>query len=283
MENRINQKIEYFELLGLTKEPFSMAPDPEFFCPTQTHGECLNRLEISLRLNRGLHVIIGDIGTGKTTLSRLLLERFLKYGSNYEFFLVLDPTWKDSTDFLIFLKNLFRIETPASSQVEMMNQIEHFLLDSTFNFDKRIVLIIDEGQKMRSDQIEIIRTLLNFETNNVKLIQVVIFAQPEFKVTLKNHENFKDRIAFGFTIHPLNTESTSRFIDHRIKIAGYKEKEPLFTEKAKELVFKYTNGYPRKIVVFCHHLIIDLLISNEKIINSEKVLTRMQASEQFKV
>jgi len=283
MDNRIKQRIEYFELLGLAKEPFSMAPDPEFFCLTQTHGECLNRLEISVRLNRGLHVIIGDIGTGKTTLSRLLLEQFLIYGSNYEFFLILDPTWKDSSDFLLFLKNLFRIEAPANSQVEIMNQIEHFLLDSTFNFDKRIVLIIDEGQKMRTDQIEIIRTLLNFETNNVKLIQVVIFAQPEFREMLKSHENFKDRIAFGFTIYPLDFESASKFIDHRLTVAGYKGESPLFTEKAKELIFKHTNGYPRKIIVFCHHLIIDLLISNEKVINSEKVLTRMQAAEQFDV
>ncbi len=277
------QRIEYYELIGLEKEPFSMAPDPEFFCPTQMHGECLNRLEISLRLNRGLHVVIGDIGTGKTTLSRLLLERFLLHGQNYEFFLILDPTWKDSMNFLLFLKNLFRIEGEAHSQVELMNQIEHFLLDSTFNSNKRIVLIIDEGQKMRQDQIEIIRTLLNFETNNLKLIQVVIFAQPEFKVILENHENFRDRIAFGFTVKPLDEESTSKFIDHRLSVAGLKNDGELFTPKAKELIFKHTNGYPRKIVIFCHHLIIDMLINDRKVINSEAVLTRMQASEQFDV
>ena len=281
--NTQNPRAEYYELLGLNKEPFSMAPDPEFFCATQTHGECLNRLEISLRLNRGLHVVIGDIGTGKTTLSRLLLERFLMYGSNYEFFLVLDPTWENSIDFLQFLKKLFRIESNTNSQVDLMNQIEHFLLDSTFNNNKRIVLIIDEGQKIRSDQIEIIRTLLNFETNNVKLIQVVIFAQPEFKELLQLHENFKDRIAFGFTVQPLGEKNTIEFIDHRLKVAGLDEDKKVFTEKAKALVYKHTKGYPRKIIVFCHHLIIDYIINGEEIINSEIVLTRMQAKEHFNV
>jgi len=164
---------EYCKLLGLSKEPFSMTPDPEFFYKAKSHGNCLDRLEISLRLNRGLNVIIGGIGTGKTTLSRLLLNRFVEYDADYSFFLILDPTWKNNRQFLLHLKKLFGIQEKGSDTVDMMNQIEHFLLDYTLNYNKRIILMIDEGQKMGPDQAEIVRTLLNFETNKTKLIQVI--------------------------------------------------------------------------------------------------------------
>ena len=101
--------MEYYEVLGLSMEPFSMTPDPKFFYHTKQHGECLNRLEISLRLNRGLNLIMGGIGTGKTTLSRLLLGRFVEFGKKYKFYLILDPTWENNREFLIHLIKLFGI------------------------------------------------------------------------------------------------------------------------------------------------------------------------------
>jgi len=168
--------MEYYELLGLAKEPFSMAPDPKFFYESKSHGECLDRLEISLRLGRGLNIIIGGVGTGKTTLSRLLLGRFIDFGRDYRFFLILDPTWRDNLEFLLYLRQMFGLPETSNLQIHIMNQIEHYLLDAALKYNKKVVLIIDEGQKMGEDQVEIIRTLLNFETNNMKLIQVVMFA-----------------------------------------------------------------------------------------------------------
>jgi general secretion pathway protein A len=186
--------MEYYELLGLVKEPFSMAPDPEFFYQSKYHGECLNRLEISLRLNRGLNVVMGGIGTGKTTLSRLLLGRFVEFGRDYQFHLILDPTWKDNYEFLLYLKKMFGISKKGNLQIDIMNQIEHYLIDTAIKSKKRIVLIIDEGQKMGPEQLEIIRTLLNFETNDMKLIQVIIFTQPEIQELLDKHENLRTEL-----------------------------------------------------------------------------------------
>lgn len=271
--------MEYFELVGLTKEPFSMAPDPGFFYQSKGHGECLNRLEISLRLNRGLNVVIGGIGTGKTIMSRLLLGRFVEFGRDYNFHLILDPTWKDNIEFLIYLKRMFGISDKISLQIDMMNQIEHYLIDTAVKLKKRIVLIIDEGQKMGSEQLEIIRTLLNFETNDSKLIQVIIFAQPEFKELLDKHPNFKDRISFGYSLNPMDIDDTKRFIDHRLKIAGLQDGEAIFTSHAKELIYEMTQGYPRKVVVTCHNLIIDMLTFDKKKINSDIVLARLRKSD----
>lgn len=273
--------MDYYELIGLTKEPFSMAPDPEFFYESRCHGECLNRLEISLRLNRGLNVIIGGIGTGKTTLSRMLLGRFVDFGKDYKFSLILDPTWKDNLAFLSYLKKMFGIEGNSSLQTEMMDQVENYLIDSSLNSKKRIVLIIDEGQKMGPDQLEIIRTLLNFETNETKLIQVIIFGQLELQSLLHKHHNLKDRVAFGYSIPPMDLEDTVRFIDHRLRIAGLRDGEEVFTYEAKEMIYEKSCGFPRQIVVLCHHLIIDMMIGERSRIDSNAVFERMRTSNPF--
>ena len=262
---------DYCKLLGLTREPFSMAPEPDFFYQSKQHRECLNHLEISLRLNRGLHVVIGGIGTGKTAISRLLLDRFTDYEGDYTFFLILNPTWRNNQEFLLHLKKMFDIRDESNLVTDIMNQIEHFLIDYTTKYNKRIVLIIDEGQKMGPNQLEIIRSLLNFETNSMKLIQFAIFAQPEFHDSLITMENFKDRIAYMFNINNIDNEDTRGLIDHRLKIAGLSDGRELFTENAKNLIYKYTKGYPRKIIVSCHNLLIDMLITGKSKIDADLV------------
>ena len=152
-----------------------------------------------------------------------------------------------------------------------MIQIEHFLIDYATKYNKRIVMIIDEGQKMGPNQLEIVRSLLNFETNSMKLIQFTIFAQPEFIDTLNTMENFKDRITYMFKINHIDNEDSRGLIDYRLKIAGLPEGRELFTENAKNLIFKYTKGFPRKIVVTCHNLLIDMLITGKSKVDADLV------------
>jgi general secretion pathway protein A len=228
-------------------------------------------LEISLRLNRGLHVVVGGIGTGKTAISRLLLDRFTDHEGDYTFFLILNPTWRNNQEFLMHLKKMFDIRDESNLVTDMMNQIEHFLIDYATKYNKRIVLIIDEGQKMGPNQLEIIRSLLNFETNSMKLIQFAIFAQPEFIDTLNTMENFKDRIAYMFNLKNMDDEDTRGLIDHRLNIAGLSKERELFTENAKNIIYKYTKGSPRKIIVTCHNLLIDMLITGKSKVNADLV------------
>ena len=262
---------DYCKLLGLTREPFSMAPEPDFFYQSKQHRECLNRLEISLRLNRGLHVVTGGIGTGKTAISRLLLDRFTDHEGDYTFFLILNPTWRNNQEFLMHLKKMFDIRDESNLITDMMNQIEHFLIDYTTKYNKRIVMIIDEGQKMGPNQLEIVRSLLNFETNSMKLIQFGIFAQPEFIDTLNTIENFKDRITYMFNLNNMDDEDTRGLIDHRLNVAGLPKERELFTENAKNLIYKYTGGFPRKIIVTCHNLLIDMLITGKSKVDADLV------------
>ena len=270
---------DYCKLLDLKREPFSMAPEPDFLYQSKQHRECLNRLEISLRLNRGLHVILGGVGTGKTAISRLLLDRFTDYESDYTFFLILNPTWRNNQEFLIHLKKMFDINDESNLVTDMMNQIEHFLIDYTMKYNKRIVMIIDEGQKMGPNQLEIVRTLLNFETNSMKLIQFAIFAQPEFFDVLNAMENFKDRIAYLYKINNIDNEDTRKLIDHRLDIAGLAKGKEIFTENAKDLIYKYTKGYPRKIIVTCHNLLIEMLISGKSKVDADLVFKFTQQND----
>lgn len=260
-----------------------MAPDPEFFYYSGIHNQCLERLEISLRMNRGLNVVVGGIGTGKTTLSRLLIGRFVEFGKNYKFFLILDPTWKDTHEFLYYLSNLFGIKQESDLQVDMMDKIEHYLIDVATKENKHIILMIDEGQKMGSSQLEIVRTLLNFETNNSKLIQVIIFAQPEFTEILEKHENFRDRVSFGYTLRALSEEETIKLINHRLKVAGFKSKQNIFSDSAMKIIFEKSKGYPRKIVSLCHQLIVDGILAGKETVEAEDVYNRTKEGNPFSV
>ncbi|HAE87463.1 TPA: hypothetical protein DCG86_05510, partial [Candidatus Marinimicrobia bacterium] len=173
--------MEYFEIVNLKKEPFSITPDPYYFYESEIHKECLNLLEIAVRTRRGLSVVIGGIGTGKTTLSRILLRRFYNYDPRFEFYLILDPSWNSELDFLKYLIDLFDIPEKGDSIVVCKDIIENYLYEKGVEEKKVLVLVIDEGQKISSENLELIRTLLNYETNQYKLIQVIFFAQPEFR------------------------------------------------------------------------------------------------------
>jgi len=272
--------VNYYELIGLEKEPFSMTPDPDFYFDAKHHSNCIDRLEISLRLGRGLNVVLGGIGLGKTTLSRYLLNRFTEYGRDFKFFLIIDPGFSSNLEFVQHMARLFGIRIQRDDVMAYMNMLEHFLIDMAYEANKQIVLIIDEGQKMGPSQLELIRSLLNFETNQKKLMQVVILAQPEFRETLNHMPNLKDRIAMSYTLQPLDREESKNFIDYRLRVAGHPAPGELFTDDAKDMIFNETNGYPRKMVVLSHNLLLEMIIAREEAVTATMV-NRFLNQKQF--
>lgn len=243
--------MSYYKLLGLTKEPFSTSPDPQFFYRSKDHFSALNRLEISIRLRRGLSLILGDVGTGKTTLSRILLQNFSSE-NNFIFHLILDPSFKSEYQFLSYLIKIFNIETQLKSTLDYKEGIEKYLYQQTVEENKTIVLLIDEGQKLTPDFLEILRVLLNYETNEYKMLQLVILAQLEILPRLKKVRNFFDRISLKYTINPFDQAQTKEMIAFRLKEAGYNSNKPLFSDEAINLIYLHTQGYPRQINCLCH-------------------------------
>ncbi|MCH7619318.1 MAG: AAA family ATPase [Candidatus Marinimicrobia bacterium] len=265
--------MEYYEELGLRKEPFSTSPDPDFFFYSQEHKECIQRLEINIRLKRGLSVILGDVGTGKTTLSRMIIKLFDTFSSQYDFHLILDPAFESEFEFVKNLASVFDIKDTARSTFEYKMLVENFLYKRAVEENKVVVLVVDEGQKLTSLHIEALRTLLNYETNDFKLLQLIILAQSEFMVKIKRQPNFLDRISLGYVINPINEEDTKGLIEYRLKKAGYRGKYPLFSDEAVSKIYQYTQGYPRKITQFCHNVLIELLRNGKDQVEEDMVVS----------
>lgn len=263
--------MSYYAVLNIQKEPFSTSPDPYFFYRSSAHETAIRRLEIAIRLRRGLSLIIGDVGTGKTTLGRTLLQNF-NQEDNFIFHLLLDPTYKSEFQFLSSLAKMFGVAPHLKSTLDYKDAIEKYLFQKGVDENKTIILLIDEGQKLTPTFLEILRTLLNYETNEYKLLQLVILAQMEIMPKVKKIKNFFDRITLKYIINPLDEEETRDMIDFRLRQAGYNDPANLFTDGAVKLIYEHTMGYPRKIAVLCHNALELAVMRDRRVIDEPMIL-----------
>lgn len=262
--------MSYYAALGFTKEPFSTSPDPEFFYSSREHERALTNVLIELRLRRGLSVVLGDVGTGKTTLSRKLIQD-LKNREDCLFHIVLDPSFDDRTHFLQSLVRNFGVVPDghsAATLTDLREALERFLFQKGVVEKKTVILVIDEAQKLNEMSLEALRVLLNYETNQFKLLQLVLLGQSELMTTLRAMPNFLDRISFKSLLSPLDFEETKELIFFRIQQAGYRARMDLFLEEALKDIYQYTRGYPRQVTMLCHRALKSLLLKNRPVVDS---------------
>jgi len=256
--------MEYFKILHLEKEPFSNSPDPDYFFKSRHHNNCLQKLELAIRLRRGLSVVIGEVGTGKTTLCRQLLRKLSNDG-RIQCHLILDPAFTSPNEFLSTVAQMIvGDQLPADSDERQYKEaIKTTLFQKGVDQDNYVVIVIDEGQKIPAFSLEILRELLNYETNQYKLLQIVIFAQLEFHKIINKHANFADRINLLYPLVPMGFKDTRRMIEFRLQQAGKKrDAATLFTIPAYWAIFRASKGYPRKIINLCHQSILAMIIQN---------------------
>ena len=265
--------MDYFSILNLKQEPFSNSPDPDFFFHSREHQECLQKLELSIILRRGLNVIIGDVGTGKTTLCRQLIRRFAKR-DEITTHLILDPLFVDGQELLTAVGKMLMGPTAklGNNEWQIKEQIKQFLFKSGVKEDKTTVLIVDEGQKIPVFCLEILREFLNYETNEFKLLQIIIFAQKEFENTIKKYANFADRINLYHYLKPLSFRDTRMMIKFRLeKSKEANKKIDIFSYPALLKIFRVTQGYPRKIINLCHHCVLAMIVQNRSKVSAALV------------
>ena len=261
-----------FKSIGLKSDPFSTSPNVDLFYPATEHRQCLEGLELAIRMKRGLSVIKGGIGVGKTTISRKLIQNFKNEPDDFTFHLILDPKFESEIILLKHIIELFGINESADSVQDCRNIIENYLLKVGLEQGKTLVLIVDEGQNLPGDMLDVFRTLLNFETDEFKLLQLIIFGQPEMSKIIKDYPNFEDRIIFNFELGPISLEDTKGMIHHRINITGGEQKN-WFTDESIIKIHKNTQGYPRKITQLCHQALLAMISENKESI-SEEMVTR---------
>jgi general secretion pathway protein A len=242
----------YFKVLGLHKEPFSTSPDPDFLFLSPAHDTALKRLEIQIRLKRGFSLVFGDVGTGKTTISRALVRQFAEE-KDVLFFLMLDPSARDEAEFVGNVATLLGLPFAGGPTLgERRRNIERFLFKTAFEQRKTVVLLIDEGQKIAPENLEVLRTLLNFETNEYKLLQLAIFAQLELLPRIASVPNLIDRASLKYVLNTLDEDETAKLIRFRLVKAGYRGEKDIFSSESAAKIFRASGGYPRKIAVLCH-------------------------------
>lgn len=261
--------MSYYKILGLDKEPFSTSPDPAFFYESQEHHAALMRLMIEIRLKRGLSVILGDVGTGKTTLSRKLFQ-MLKEREDIIFHMILDPTYDSENLFLDSLTRTFGIEMNSAKEPSILDYkeaIKKYLFQKSVEENKIIVLLVDEAQKLNTLSLEILRVMLNYETNEYKLLQVVLMGQMELLPRIREIKNLWDRVSLKYVLNPLDEKETKEMIGFRLKAAGYDSNVEFFTDEAIKEIYRYTQGYPRRISMLCHNALKALVLENKHIID----------------
>jgi general secretion pathway protein A len=273
--------MDYFKILHFNCEPFSNSPDPGFFYKSARHFGCIQKLEVALRLRRGLNVVLGDVGAGKTTLSRRLIGTFVE-DETVEAHLIFDPYFNAPIDFLTTVARLFKClpDQQNTTNWDIKESIKHFLFRKGVDENKTEVLIIDEGQKIPLFCLEILREFLNYETNSSKLLQIVIFAQTEFEETLKSIHNFSDRINLLLRLEPLSFRETCEMIRFRLDKASERGRTGIkFTYPAMRAVYLGTGGYPRKIVNLCHRVVLSLILQNRTVVNRSLVRACVRRDE----
>lgn len=254
--------MDYFRLLNLKREPFSNSPDPDVFYQSRQHQGCLQKLELSIRMRRGLNVVIGEVGTGKTTICRQLIRKF-GADKQLESHLVLDPYFSAASEFLATVAGMFGVGEPGreASDWQLKESIKQYLFKRGVDENKTVLLIIDEGQKIPDFCLELLREFLNYETNEYKLLQIVIFAQQEFEETIRGHENFADRISLYHILEPLGFQETRAMVRFRLDSASVSGKGPrLFSFLGLWVVYRLTKGYPRKIINLCHLIVLTMIV-----------------------
>ncbi|MBI4597923.1 MAG: AAA family ATPase [Candidatus Omnitrophica bacterium] len=264
--------MSYYRVIGLEKEPFSTSPDPAFFYQSDKHRAALANLLIEFRLKRGLSIVLGDVGTGKTTLGRKLIQ-MLRDREGFIFHMVLDPTYPSEDLFFSALIRTLGVSMTAAAPtlVDYREVLERFLLHKSVGERQTVVLIIDEAHKLNALSLEALRILLNYETNEVKLLQLVLMGQMELLPLVTGMRNLMDRISFRCELSPLSLEQTREMIHFRLQEAGYRSPLTLFTDEAVEAIFEYSDGYPRRIAMMAHKALRTLVMQKRRVVDGELV------------
>jgi len=257
----------YKQFFGLKEKPFNVTADPAFLFFSRRHKEAFSHLVYGIKERKGFLEITGEIGTGKTTLCKALLNSLDKDTKSA---LILNP---DLSKFQL-LKTILQdlgIEFKQGSGSSLLNKLNEFLIQQ-LSCGNNVVLIIDEAQNLRPSILEQIRLLSNLETEKEKLLQIVLVGQPELREKLRSPalRQLRQRISVRYHMLPLHRDELDRYISHRLSVAGSNGRIKFNKETGKE-IFEYSQGIPRLINILCDKILLAAYAAGTKCIGQEMV------------
>ena len=237
----------YEAYCGLREKPFENTPDPRFIYYSQRHEEALSRMLYVIRERKGAGILTGEYGSGKTLLSRVLLEELSS--EQYHSALIFNPMLPSME---LVKEIIYQLGGDTSSLLSKTDLL-HYLNDILYknrDDDKNTVIVVDEAQAISEESgFEELRLLLNFQLNDNFLLTLILLGQPELKEKIKNLPQLRQRLAVRYHLKALSPEETKEYIQHRLKVAGSKER--VFLDNAFSEIYRFSGGIPRKINNIC--------------------------------
>jgi len=235
----------YLAYWKIDKYPFENVPDPDFMYYSPEHEEALVRLLYAVKRMKGAALLTGDIGSGKTTLSRVFIQQLPD--KEFDIGLITNPSL-NALDFIKEVHYQLGLDSNSNSKTDLLVILNNRLLENV-NQGKSTLLIIDEAQLIFGETFEEIRLLLNFQMNDRFLMTFLLIGQPELREMIREYKQLDQRIAIRYHLNPLTRAETANYIRFRLGKAG--SNRDLFTEKAYDAIFQYSGGIPRKINNVC--------------------------------
>lgn len=238
----------YLQYYNLKEAPFTITPNPRFLYLSNKHREAMNHLLYGIRERKGFVQFTGEVGAGKTTLCRALLEQLPP--ERYSTALILNPVLNPD-HMMAAIATEFGLDVRGKDRFQILQILNYFLLDEMAK-GRDVVLIIDEAQNLTADLLEQVRLISNLETDDRKLLQIVLMGQPELRDRLNDHSlrQLRQRITVRYHLSPLRLAEVKEYIRHRLHVSGANG-TPSFSAAAIWRVFKYSKGIPRLVNAVC--------------------------------
>jgi general secretion pathway protein A len=235
----------YLDYWKINKYPFENVPDPDFMYYSPEHEEALVRLLYAVKRMKGAALLTGEIGSGKTTLSRVFIQQLPE--KEFDIGLITNPSL-NALDFIKEVHYQLGLDSDSNSKTDLLVILNNHLLDN-MNKGRSTLLIIDEAQLIFGETFEEIRLLLNFQLNDRFLMTFLLIGQPELRDMIREYKQLDQRIAIRYHLNPLTKAETANYIRFRLSKTGCDRE--LFTEKAYDAIYQYSGGIPRKINNVC--------------------------------
>lgn len=241
----------YYRFFGLERDPFLDTADPHFYCEFGALRKAKERLAASVDASRGLTVVIGEPGTGKTSLSGALEQELL---SDDKIVLgkILDPTFATEVEFLIAIGRVFGLALPPRSSAALKNALKNFFFETAVLEKRTLVLAIDEAQSLSEESLEALRLLLNYHVPQRKLLNILLFGQSELEERIHEKGNLEDRVDAWIRLERLDDAMSSALLDFRLTRAGAAPGSTIFTPDARALLIEAAGGLPRRLTMLAH-------------------------------